>query len=88
MKVLVLLGVLFLTGCASMQTLEQLEQQAFLTGDWSAVEQRHRIIAKRKALRGLQCPTGTMAYCEKRLGQVDRCGCVNSDQMRALLSWR
>ena len=88
MKVLVLLGVLFLTGCASMQTLEQLEQQAFLTGDWSAVEQRHRIIAKREARRGLQCPTGTMAYCEKRSGQVDRCGCVNSDQMRELLSWR
>lgn len=88
MKVLVLLGVLFLTGCISVPTLEQLEQQAFLTGDWSAVEQRQRIIAKRQALRGTNCPSGFMAYCEKRMGQEDRCGCVNNEQMRTLLSWR
>ncbi len=88
MTVLVLLGVIFLTGCASVQSLEQLEKQAFLTGDWSAVEQRQRIIAKRQALRGVQCPTGFIAYCEKKLGQEQRCGCVNNEQMRMLLSWR
>jgi len=87
MKVLVLLGVLILTGCASVQSLEQLEKQAFLTGDWSAVEQRHRIIAKREAQRGVQCPAGFIGYCENRMGQK-RCGCVKRDQMRELLSWR
>ena len=40
MKLMLLLGAVFLTGCVSMPTLEQLEEQAFLTGDWSAVEQR------------------------------------------------
>ena len=87
MKVLVLLGVLILTGCASYQTLEQLETQAFLTGDWSAVEQRQRIIAKRQALRGVQCPTGYVAFCEKRMGRLHRCSCVQNEQIRALLSW-
>ena len=87
MKVLVLLGVLILTGCISAPTLEQLETQAFLTGDWSAVEQRQRIIAKRAARRAIQCPAGYVAVCQKRLGQLDRCGCVRNEQVRALLSW-
>ncbi len=87
MKVLVLLGVLILTGCVSVPTLEQLETQAFLTGDWSAVEQRHRTIAKRAAPRTIQCPAGYIAVCKKQMGQEDRCGCVKDEQIRALLSW-
>jgi hypothetical protein len=86
MKVLVLLGVLILTGCISAPTLEQLETQAFLTGDWSAVERRQRTIAKRAALRTIQCPAGYIAVCKKQIGE-DRCGCINDAQMRALLSW-
>ena len=88
MKVLVLLGVLILTGCISAPTLEQLETQAFLTGDWSAVERRHRIIAKRAARRTIiQCPAGSVAVCRKRMGQENSCGCVKDEQIRALLSW-
>ena len=87
MKVLLLLGAFFLTGCMSMPTLEQLEEQAFLTGDWTAVEKREKIIAKRERIQGPQCPAGMMAYCEVRLGQK-RCGCVSNAEMRALLSWR
>ncbi len=86
MKVLLLLGAFFLTGCMSMPTLEQLEEQALLTGDWTAVEKRERLIAKRERLRGPQCPAGTMAYCEGHMGQK-RCGCVSNAEMRALLSW-
>ena len=87
MKVLVLLGVLILTGCISAPTLEQLETQAFLTGDWSAVERRQRTIAKRAARLAIQCPAGHIAFCEKRLGQQDRCSCVDDEQVRALYSW-
>ena len=87
MKVLLLLGVFFLVGCISMPTLEQLEEQAFLTGDWSAVEKRERLIAKRDSMRGPKCPAGTMAYCEVRLGQK-RCGCISDAEVKALLSWR
>ncbi len=87
MKVFVLLGVFFLTGCGAVPSLEQLEEQAFLTGDWSAVEERERIIARRDARRGPQCPAGMIAYCENRIGQK-RCGCIDNDEIRALLSWR
>ncbi len=86
MKVLVLLGVLFLTGCGSMLSLEQLEQQAFLTGDWSAVEQRERIIARREARKGVQCPSGQVSYCEQRVGQV-RCGCIDHEELRSALAF-
>ncbi len=87
MKVMLLLGVFFLVGCVSMPTLEELEEQAFLTGDWSAVEKRERLIAKRDSMRGPKCPAGTMAYCEGRMGQK-RCGCISDAELRALLSWR
>ena len=85
MKVLVLLGVIFLTGCGSTQSLEVLEQQAFISGDWSAVEQRERIIARRIARKGPQCPSGQVAYCEDRYGQA-RCGCVDNSEFRSALS--
>ena len=86
MKVLLLLGAFFLTGCMSMPTLEQLEEQALLTGDWTAVEKREKLIAKRARIQGPQCPAGMMAYCEAHFGQK-RCGCVSNAEMRALLSW-
>ncbi len=70
-----------------MPTLEQLEEQAFLTGDWSAVEKRERLIAKRDSMRGPKCPAGMMAYCERRMGQK-RCGCISDAEVKALLSWR
>ena len=85
MKVLVLMGAIFLTGCGSTLSLVQLEQQAFLSGDWSAVEQRERIIARRNARRGPQCPSGHVAYCEKRFGQA-RCGCVDNAELRSALA--
>ena len=85
MKVLLLLGVFFLTGCMSMPTLEELEEQAFLTGDWTEVEKREKLIAKRDLIRGPQCPAGTTAYCEQRLTQK-RCGGVSNAEMRAVLS--
>ena len=87
MKVLLLLGVFFLAGCMSRPTREELEAQAFLSGDWSAVEKREKRIARRHLIRGPQCPPGTMAFCERGWGQK-RCGCVSNSEMRALLSWR
>jgi len=87
MKLMLLLGAVFLAGCVSMPTLEQLEEQALLTGDWSAVEQREKLIAKRDSRRGVKCPTGMIAYCEQRFGQK-RCACVSKSEMTSLLSWR
>ena len=41
MKVILLLGLsVLMFGCGSYQTLEELEAEALMTGDWSAVEKR------------------------------------------------
>ncbi|MCH7538407.1 MAG: hypothetical protein IID57_11200, partial [Proteobacteria bacterium] len=44
----ILVLLLMLGGCAVVPTLEDLEDQALLTGDWSQVENRERTIARRQ----------------------------------------
>ena len=70
--------VVVLEGCGSYSTLEELEQEAMLTGDWSRVEQRERILARRSMRTGMSCPSGHIKYCENR-GAGDRCACVDSE---------
>ncbi len=79
------LGVLLLSGCSSLASMEELERQAMLTGDWSAVEQRERILARREAERGLQCQSGEISFCEKYVGRTE-CICINNDEMRDVLA--
>ena len=88
MRVLLLLGVCLLTvGCGHVATLEELEQQALVTGDWSAVEERERIIARREARRAKTCPSDYMAYCETMMAKK-KCTCINKDLMVGLLYGR
>ena len=75
---------LLLGGCGSYQTLEELERQAFVTGDWSEVNKRERIIAKRRNRMGLACGSGTTQYCES-WGASERCTCVSSVSLRDTL---
>ncbi len=79
------LAVLLLSGCGSLQSMEELERQAMLTGDWSAVEQRERILARREEQRGLQCPSGHVSYCERTVGRAD-CRCISNEAMRDVLA--
>ena len=80
------LAILLLTlgGCGTYQTLEELEQQAFQTGDWSEVEKRERIIAKRRMRSGTMCAPGTTQYCEN-WGGTSRCTCVSGNTLRETL---
>ena len=88
MKVLVLVATVFLiAGCGSFTSMEQLERQALLTGDWSAVERRERIIERRKMQRGPVCPTGQVAVCESMVNSM-RCSCVESDAISSILAGR
>lgn len=84
MKVLIVLGLLALVGCGSTATLEELEEQAMITGDWSAVEKRERINARRAARKGPKCPSGTIGVCHSNIGN-DRCSCVQQDSVRDLI---
>ena len=81
MKQLGILGVLLLTvACAPTKTLEQLEADALTTGDWSLVEEREALIAKRNSRRPRQCPTGQVSLCEKSVG-LYRCQCIGKGAM-------
>ncbi len=76
-----LILILMLGGCAAVPTLEELEDQALLTGDWSHVEKRERTIARRQAKEPLDCAAGYVSYCKTRIVNT-RCSCVSHAAMR------
>jgi hypothetical protein len=65
-----------LFGCADMRSLEELENEAVITGDWSLVEAREALIAKRNSRRPLDCGGRLVSYCRKRVGEY-QCECVS-----------
>ena len=76
-----------LGACGTYHTLEELEQQALISGDWSAVEAREKTIARRKSRSGMMCPSGSKVYCE-RWGASERCACVETATLRdAFNNW-
>lgn len=82
-----IVALMFLAGCAGVTPMEELERKALLSGDWSEVEQRERILARRNPTAFLNCPRETIAFCVDDVGRK-RCGCVRDDETRTLLSWR
>ncbi|MGI9270376.1 MAG: hypothetical protein ACR2QT_01275 [Woeseiaceae bacterium] len=88
MKVMKILSVLILAvmaGCAAVPSLEELEEQALLTGDWSAVEKRERAMARRQARQGPTCPAGFFAYCEYRV-RDELCTCLTRESISMVLT--
>ena len=85
MKTLSLLAVCLMSGCGMLPSLDELETEAMLTGDWSAVEQRERSIARRMAALPVQCPDGYVAICEENFADRN-CACASGDSFRAMFS--
>jgi len=76
MRILLLVLTVTLAACASKPTLEELEDEAMVSGDWSAVERREEI---QKDLRGesaQRCPDKHTVVCEQMGGSED-CECVS-----------
>jgi len=84
MKGITLLLLILLTGCGTYTPLEQLEREALLSGDWSLVEQRERMISRLNTRSGAHCPDGTINYCESNFGET-RCQCVSTKILRSAL---
>lgn len=84
MRGLLVLSATVMVGCADLKTLEELELAALQSGDWSAVEQRERAIAKRRARAANACPSGLTKVCS---GSVLRqhCYCSSDDDVRDFL---
>ena len=85
MRMLLLIGLLCASGCASIVPMAELEHKAMLSGDWTAVEKRERAIARREARRGPQCPSGYVAYCVNRMAD-SRCRCVTGSALQTAFS--
>ena len=75
-RVMVLLAFLAMGACADTRTLEELEQEAMVTGDWSAVERREKKMAEKQARRDAGCRTTETLVCET-LASTSRCYCVS-----------
>ena len=84
MKGITVLTLILLAGCADYIPLEQLEARALVTGDWSAVENRERVIARRDLHTSMSCPNGTIEYCTSS-GIDKKCRCVERKEINALL---
>ena len=68
--------VLLLVSCAPQATLEELEREALLTGDWSKVEARERRMARNAPCN--RCPSDLIDY-HNHWGHA---GCLSRDDLR------
>ena len=85
MKGIIVLALIVLAGCANVKPLEQLEAEALMSGDWTAVERRERAIARRET-RKTHCPPGSVGYCEVDFG-TNACTCIKSAALRSFLEF-
>ena len=88
MKIIgVVLALTILSGCGTYHTLEELEDQALVSGNWSEVERRESKIAMRTGRSRVSCPVGTTFLCQ-RGGVAERCACVAFDDVQnSLVGW-
>ncbi len=77
MKMTSLIVLCFLAGCATKPSLEQLEDEAMVSGDWSAVEKRERSSNRLGSVIEQSCPHGHALICVKN-GLREECECVDS----------
>ena len=82
--IITVLALILLAGCAGFVPMEELESRAFVTGDWSLVEQRERLIERRKLRSYMQCSPGYIGYCQEDFGRKG-CSCVESAVVNAFL---
>ena len=89
MRIFGVLILLVVVGCAPVKSLEQLEQEAMLTGDWSAVEKREKAVARKAERQGakLKCPVGYIAFCQAYTVR-EECSCVSRSGMEEIFAWR
>ena len=87
MKGIIILALALLAGCTSYTPLEQLEDEAMLSGDWSLVEKRERTIAWSQRRLGTQCPGDEIRFCQSA-GGGNYCECVEPGIIRSFYDVR
>lgn len=74
----ILLG--FLVGCAARPSYEQLEEEALASGDWSAVEKREEFWRRHDRNGSGSCQAGTTKVCIGPDTDVE-CQCVKGNRL-------
>jgi len=75
MKTLSILLIFALVGCAGQKTLEELEYEALISGDWTEVEKREQLLARKGEKEGQDCPEGLTNICFEQ-GMKVSCDCL------------
>ncbi len=64
-----------LAGCANAPTLQELEDEAIVSGDWSAVEEREQLMVRKRRNEAPACGKGMTFACFET-GLKIECACV------------
>ena len=75
MRLLIIAVVAVLVGCSASPTLEELEDEALVTGDWSAVEAREQLMQRKRKKNVIDCPSGFTSSCYES-GPNVQCECI------------
>lgn len=74
-KFVVLFTLVIVAACTSRPTLEQLEDEANTTGDWTAVERREELTKKRLESTAPGCPSRHVKKCFEEQSGI-QCYCL------------
>ena len=77
MRTIPVIVLLILSGCAAQPSLEELEDEALLSGDWSKVLSHEQKRERQHASNRLECPRYSVAVCRES-GLNSKCNCVPS----------
>jgi hypothetical protein len=77
-----ILSISLLAGCAP--STQSLMDQAYLTGDWTLVNQRMAALERLESRKPPSCPGGNKPWCINRQGKL-KCSCVSDSEGHEML---
>lgn len=77
MKILSALVFFALLGCVGPETLDELEDQALISGDWTEVEKREQMLRRKSMKDGPDCADGLTSVCYEQ-GMSMNCECIRA----------
>jgi len=81
LRFIYLCALALVVGCAPRPPLEQLEDEAMITGEWTAVERREELIKKRLESTAPGCPRGEVKKCIEEQSGI-QCYCLRLAEER------
>jgi hypothetical protein len=75
MKIVLLIVLTIIVGCAQRPTLEELEDKAITSGEWDAVERREEVTKESLESRAPGCPPKQNKHCVEEQSGI-QCYCL------------